>query len=335
MLHGPSIAQMAKAAQALIGEAAGINSVHGRARATMPVSRRSIWWPPDRNLESSMIARSICATLTAAFLAALVIACGSHETRAAGTETAIFAGGCFWCMEAAFDEVDGVTETISGYAGGTKPNPNYGDHEGYMEAVKVTFDPAKVTYAKLLDHYLAQHRSVRSERTVLRPGQRLSTVVFVANDAEKQLAEKTKEEIAARFKQKVATADQAGDHVHRGGGLPPELSQHQSGELQVLQMGLRPRPAARPNLGQAELSAIHIAARSVAIGRAMDQTCKRQGRGHLSPFRRGAGHALDQRAGAARTVDERPANLQRPSRALSRLEVRFRRAGVRHAADDA
>ena len=56
-------------------------------------------------------------------------------------------------MEAAFDEVDGVTETISGYAGGTKPNPTYGDHEGYQEAVKVTYDPAKVTYAKLLDHY--------------------------------------------------------------------------------------------------------------------------------------------------------------------------------------
>ena len=83
------------------------------------------------------------------------IAAGSARqlSRAASSDTAIFAGGCFWCMEAAFDEVDGVTETISGYAGGTKPNPTYGDHEGYQEAVKVTYDPAKVTYAKLLDHY--------------------------------------------------------------------------------------------------------------------------------------------------------------------------------------
>ena len=94
--------------------------------------------------------------------------------RAAASETAIFAGGCFWCMEAAFDEVDGVTETISGYAGGTKPNPNYGDHEGYLEAVKVTYDPAKVTYAKLLDHYWREHRPVRSRRPVLRQGPRLS-----------------------------------------------------------------------------------------------------------------------------------------------------------------
>jgi peptide-methionine (S)-S-oxide reductase len=95
-----------------------------------------------------MIARSICAALTAALLALLVIACGAPETRAAESQTAIFAGGCFWCVEDAFDQVDGVTETISGYAGGTKPNPTYGDHEGYVEALKVTYDPAKVTYAK-------------------------------------------------------------------------------------------------------------------------------------------------------------------------------------------
>ena len=100
-----------------------------------------------------MFAKTICAALTAAFLAAFVLAFGAPASRAAETKTAIFAGGCFWCVEAAFDEVDGVTETVSGYAGGTKPNPNYGDHEGYYEAVKVTYDPAKVTYAKLLDHF--------------------------------------------------------------------------------------------------------------------------------------------------------------------------------------
>src|SRR6476646_997905 len=78
---------------------------------------------------------------------------GGEGAVAANTKTAIFASGCFWCMEAAFDEVDGVTDTTSGYAGGTKPNPTYGDHEGYQEAVRVTYDPAKVTYAKLLDQY--------------------------------------------------------------------------------------------------------------------------------------------------------------------------------------
>jgi len=152
-----------------------------------------------------MIARSICASLTAAFLAALVLACGTHEARSATTETAIFAGGCFWCMEAAFDEVDGVTETISGYAGGTKPHPNYGDHDGYKEAVKVTFDPAKVTYAKLLDHYWHNIDPFDANGQFCDQGSAYQSAIFVANDEEKQLAEKTKEEIAARFKQKVAT----------------------------------------------------------------------------------------------------------------------------------
>jgi peptide-methionine (S)-S-oxide reductase len=156
-------------------------------------------------MESSMIARSICATLTAAFLAAFVLACGSLETRAAATETAIFAGGCFWCMEAAFDEVDGVTETISGYAGGTKPHPTYGDHEGYVEAVKVTYDSAKVSYAKLLDHYWKNVDPFDATGQFCDQGPAYHTVIFVSNDAERQLAEKTKEEIAARFKQKVAT----------------------------------------------------------------------------------------------------------------------------------
>jgi peptide-methionine (S)-S-oxide reductase len=153
-----------------------------------------------------MLARWILAALTALFLAATVIAGGSHDTRAAATETAIFAGGCFWCVEEAFDKVEGVTETISGYAGGTKPNPNYGDHEGYVEAVKVTYDPAKVTYPKLLDQFWRNIDPFNPNGQFCDQGSAYRTVVFVANDEEKQLAEKTKEEIAARFKQKVATA---------------------------------------------------------------------------------------------------------------------------------
>jgi peptide-methionine (S)-S-oxide reductase len=152
-----------------------------------------------------MIAKSICAALTAAFLAALVLAFGAAGTRAAETKTAIFAGGCFWCVEDAFDEVDGVTETVSGYAGGTKPKPNYGDHEGYYEAVKVTYDPAKVTYAKLLDHFWRNIDPFDPKGQFCDKGNAYQTVVFVGDDEEKALAETTKEEIAKRFNKKVAT----------------------------------------------------------------------------------------------------------------------------------
>ena len=152
-----------------------------------------------------MMARWICAALTAALLAATVIAFGSHDARAADLKTAIFAGGCFWCVEAAFDEVEGVTKTVSGYAGGTTPNPNYGGHEGYKEAVRVTYDPAKVTYATLLDHYWRNIDPFDPDGQFCDKGPAYQSVIFTGDDEEKGLAEKTKQEIADRFKEKVAT----------------------------------------------------------------------------------------------------------------------------------
>ena len=152
-----------------------------------------------------MLARSILAALTALFLAAVLLAAGADRTRASETKTAIFAGGCFWCVEEAFDKVDGVTETVSGYAGGTKPKPTYGSHEGYVEALKVTYDPAKVSYAKLLDNFWHNIDPFDQEGQFCDKGPAYRTVVFVDGDAERTLAERTREEIASRFKQPVAT----------------------------------------------------------------------------------------------------------------------------------
>jgi peptide-methionine (S)-S-oxide reductase len=152
-----------------------------------------------------MIARWICAGLTAAFLAAFVIAGNAVDTKAGESKTAIFAGGCFWCVEDAFDKVDGVTETVSGYAGGTMPNPTYGNHEGYVEALKVTYDPSQVTYAQLLDNYWHNIDPFDPSGQFCDKGPAYHTVVFVSNDDEKALAEKTKQEIAKRFKKSVVT----------------------------------------------------------------------------------------------------------------------------------
>jgi len=153
-----------------------------------------------------MMARWIGATVAAALLAAFAIGGGGRDGAAAvETKTAIFAGGCFWCVEDAFDAVPGVTETVSGYAGGTKPNPNYGDHEGYQEAVKVTYDPAKVTYAKLLDQFWHNIDPFDANGQFCDQGNAYRSVIFVGDDEEKRLAESTEQEIADRFKQKVAT----------------------------------------------------------------------------------------------------------------------------------
>ncbi len=151
------------------------------------------------------MARWILAALTALFLGAAIVAGAAHGTHAAETKTAIFAGGCFWCVEEAFDKVDGVSETVSGYAGGTKPNPTYGSHEGYQEAVRVTYDPAKVSYAALLDHFWRNIDPFDPDGQFCDKGNAYRSVVFTGDDAERDLAESTKEEIATRFKQKVAT----------------------------------------------------------------------------------------------------------------------------------
>ena len=152
-----------------------------------------------------MIARWICAALTAAFLAAFMIAATPHETHAGESKTAIFAGGCFWCVEDAFDKVDGVSETVSGYAGGTTPDPTYGSHKGYVEALKVTYDPSKVTYAELLDHYWRNIDPFDASGQFCDKGPAYRTVVFTSNDDERALAEKTKQEISDRFKKDVVT----------------------------------------------------------------------------------------------------------------------------------
>jgi len=71
-------------------------------------------------------------------------------------ETAIFAGGCFWCVESDFDKLDGVLETVSGYTGGTTTNPTYKTHtkQGHLEAVKVVYDSSKVEYGELVDYFV-------------------------------------------------------------------------------------------------------------------------------------------------------------------------------------
>ena len=155
-----------------------------------------------------MIARWIFASLTAAFLALLVVAMHNHEAvaqDAAETKTAIFAGGCFWCVEDAFDKVDGVTETVSGYAGGNLPNPTYSNHKGHLEALKVTYNPSKVTYAELLDHFWRNIDPFDPIGQLCDKGPAYRTAVFVSDDAEKSLAETTKQDIAKRFGKEVAT----------------------------------------------------------------------------------------------------------------------------------
>ena len=86
-------------------------------------------------------------------LLALALA-GFGTAVEAETEKAIVAGGCFWCVESDFEQVAGVLDVVSGYTGGTSENPTYDDHEGHFEAVEITFDNARISYAELIAKFL-------------------------------------------------------------------------------------------------------------------------------------------------------------------------------------
>lgn len=126
----------------------------------------------------------------------------------AQADKAIFAGGCFWCMEADFEKLDGVSDVISGFTGGTIKNPTYsGNHRGHYEAVEVTYDPARVSYQELLDHYWVNIDPFDAQGQFCDKGSSYLSAIFVANETEKKLAEQSRWKVAEMFPdQKVVTA---------------------------------------------------------------------------------------------------------------------------------
>ncbi|MFN0190650.1 MAG: peptide-methionine (S)-S-oxide reductase MsrA [Aestuariivirga sp.] len=117
--------------------------------------------------------------------AAAVLSFTSH----ANAETAVFAGGCFWCVESDMDKVKGVTSTTSGYAGGTLKNPTYENHEGHVEAVKVEFDPAIVSYDQLVARFLRTVDVTDDGGQFCDRGFAYTTAVFTFGKAQKASAD--------------------------------------------------------------------------------------------------------------------------------------------------
>lgn len=128
-------------------------------------------------------------------LALTLLAIGRAEA-----ETAIFAGGCFWCMESDFEKVDGVTDVVSGFTGGTAKNPTYkGDHTGHYEAVKVTYEPDKVSYKALLEHYWVNIDPFDDRGQFCDKGHSYLSAIFVADEEQRRQAEQSKQAVVAQF----------------------------------------------------------------------------------------------------------------------------------------
>ena len=126
-------------------------------------------------------------------------------------EVATLAGGCFWCLEAVFNEVEGIEKVTSGYTGGTTINPTYEevctDTTGHAEAVQVEYDPNKVSYQDLLEVFWSNHDPTSLNRQGPDIGIQYRSAIFFHDDEQKKIAEKSKEEIekSNKFSKKIVT----------------------------------------------------------------------------------------------------------------------------------
>ncbi len=125
------------------------------------------------------------------------------------TEKATFAGGCFWGIEAAFRQIKGVISTQAGYTGGYMNNPTYEDvctdETGHAEAVEVTYDPSKVSYAELLEVFWKNHNPTQLNRQGPDVGTQYRSAIFYHNEKQKKVAEKSLKEQQKKYKNKVVT----------------------------------------------------------------------------------------------------------------------------------
>jgi peptide-methionine (S)-S-oxide reductase len=135
----------------------------------------------------------------------------SSAVHAQKLEKATFAGGCFWCTEEAFEKMPGVTAVVSGYMGGNVKNPSYEQvstgRTGHTEVVQVSYDPAKVSYEKLLETFWVNHDPTVKDRQFCDSGSQYRPEIFYHSDEQKRLAEasKAKWEKAKPFRQAIVT----------------------------------------------------------------------------------------------------------------------------------
>lgn len=124
-------------------------------------------------------------------------------------ETAILAGGCFWCIESDFDKLDGVVETVSGYTGGTTTNPSYkeisSNPSGHYEALRVTYNPAKLSYADVLHHFWRGIDPFDASGQFCDKGPQYRAAIFYLDEAQKEAALQSRVTVQKLFDDTIVT----------------------------------------------------------------------------------------------------------------------------------
>lgn len=155
---------------------------------------------PTRGMSKSRVS---VGRVVSCFLLVVAALCAADAVA----DKAILAGGCFWCMEKDFESLDGVSDVISGFTGGTVDNPTYGgDHTGHYEAVEITYDPEVITYAEILAHYWVNIDPFDADGQFCDRGPSYRSAIFVSNANERTIAERSRQRVIDRFpEQRVVT----------------------------------------------------------------------------------------------------------------------------------
>jgi len=152
--------------------------------------------------------------LTISFLAVAISGAEDRKEQSGDKrrlEKATFAGGCFWCMEHPFDELEGVVSVTSGYTGGTKKNPTYEEvssgRTGHAESVQIVFDPARIGYGKLLEVFWRNIDPTSPDRQFCDVGKQYRSAIFYHDEKQRQQAEESKRELVKTktFKESIVT----------------------------------------------------------------------------------------------------------------------------------
>jgi peptide-methionine (S)-S-oxide reductase len=161
--------------------------------------------------EDTMGSRLLRAAAALAFLTIGSAVLAQGTAPEAGRKNAVFAGGCFWCMEHPFDEIDGVISVTAGYTGGGKSNPTYEEVSsgttGHAESVQVVYDPAKVSYQKLVDVFWHNIDPLTANAQFCDHGTQYRSAIFYQDDEQKRVAEASKEALtkSGRFDKPIVT----------------------------------------------------------------------------------------------------------------------------------
>ena len=154
-----------------------------------------------------LVSALLCSTAVALF----VDPTHGQNSSSPTTKTAVFAGGCFWCIQPAFDKAKGVIKTVVGYSGGTEPNPTYqlvsSEKTGYRESIEITYDPTRISYDQLLDIYWRQIDPTQADGQFTDIGPSYRAAIFYNNSEERKIAEASKEKLAlsGKFDKSIVT----------------------------------------------------------------------------------------------------------------------------------